>query len=599
MKSHRRKHSYFFLTLLILLLFLTSCDSERLYKTSKTGEYYQSDHKPTPVQQAFDDFCLAVFKEEMTNANTLDLHYTLLHPETYGIPSAEVSLGTYSLSDMISDTKNLNALKDSLAAHDRSQLTGDQRITYDALAETLNTALMSTGLELYEQPLAPTIGVQAQLPILLAEYSLESLEDAENYITLLSQLDQYYNEILNFEIQKADAGLSASDATIDNIIESCESYLLNPDDNFLTETFETRIEKFSLSPEKKEELTARHVTAIREHFIPAYQLLIDGMSALKGRGINDGGLANFADGKKYYEYLLKSGPGLSYTIPELKSALTRRMQKDYEAIQILFSKNPNLEEAIKTSSFSLTDPVQILDDLQSKMTTDFPSLDSCEYELRYVPEYLESSLSPAFYLTAPLDDTNQNVIYINNGYSDSSDSLYTTLAHEGFPGHLYQTVYNRKHASSPLRSILSCSGANEGWATYVENYACTFDNGLPDDVSKYRALIRSFSLCIHGMLDIGINYDGWSKDEAQEYILTFFQVNEETVDELWQIMIDNPTNYLDYCGGYVEIMEMREEAENVLGDRFSPLDFHAFLLDIGPVPFSVIRNTFQNWLKNS
>lgn len=596
MKQHKIRYLPLLLSLLILSLFLTSCDSERLHRTSEKGEFYQSENTQTPTAQAFDDFCLAVFKEEMTDANTLDLHYTLLHPETYGISASEISLGTYSITDMVSNNKKIFSLKEELSSYDRSQLTDDQKITYDALAETLDTALMSAGLELYEQPLAPTIGIQAQLPILLAEYSFESSEDAKTYISLLSQMDRYYNEILNFEVQKTDAGLGPSDATIDNIVKSCESYLIDPETNFLTETFETRLEKLSLSAEEKDELKVQHVTAIREHFVPAYQLLIDGMSALKGRGINDGGLANFADGKKYYEYLLKSGPGLSYTVPELKAALTERMEKDYEAIQMIFAKNPEFEEAVKRSSFSLTDPIQILDDLQNKMMADFPALNSCEYEIRYVPEYLESSLSPAFYLTAPLDNTDQNVIYINNGYSDSSESLYTTLAHEGFPGHLYQTVYNRSNASSPLRSILSCSGANEGWATYVENYACTFDNGLPDDVGKYRALIRSFSLCVHGMLDIGINYDGWSKDEAREYILSYFQVNDETVDELWQVMIDNPTNYLDYCGGYIEIMEMREEAENVLKDQFSPLDFHTFLLDIGPVPFSVIRNTFQDWI---
>lgn len=596
MKQYSLKRFFFSLTLLFFSLIMTSCDSEKLYKASENGEFYQSDRATTPTQQKFDAFCLHVFKEEMADADTLDLHYTLLHPENYEIPASEVSLGTYSITNMVSNKKKLSALKEELASYPRNTLTDDQKITYDALAETLDTALMSAGLELYEQPLAPTIGVQAQLPILLAEYSFGSLTDAENYLTLLSQIDRYYDEILKFEVQKADAGLGPSDAAIKNIIKSCESYLIDPEENFLTETFDTRLEKLSLTPEEKKELLERHKTVIREHFIPAYQLLIDGMSALWGHGINEGGLANFADGKRYYEYLLKSGPGLSYTVSELKEALAARMEKDYEAIQVLFAKNPELEEAIKNSSFSLSDPVEILDDLQRQMTSDFPALNSCEYELRYVPEYLESSLSPAFYLTAPLDDTDQNVIYINNGYSDTSESLYTTLAHEGFPGHLYQTVYSRRSETSPLRSILSCSGANEGWATYVENYACTLKNGLPDGVGEYRALIRSFSLCVHGLLDIGINYDGWDKAQAREFILTYFQVDEETVDELWQVMIDNPTNYLDYCGGYVEIMEMRKEAEDVLKDNFSLLNFHTFLLDIGPVPFSVIRNSFHEWL---
>lgn len=596
MKRCRWSFLSFLFTLFLFSLILTSCDSERIHTPRNTGEQNLTTLTENPASHAFDEFCLAVFKDEMHTADTLDLHYTLIQPEIYNIVPSGVSLGTCKLADMISDQKQLSALKAELSEFDRTKLSDHQKVTYDALKETLNTSLMASGLELYQQPLAPTIGVQAQLPILLAEYSFHSAEDAEAYLSLLSQTDCYYKEILDFEIQKAEAGLGASDATIDNIIKSCESYLIDPENNFLTETFSDRLKSLPLSENQKSELSARHVTAIREHFVPAYQALIDGMSALKGRGLNDGGLSGFADGKRYYEYLLKSGPGLSYSVSELKNALNNRMQEDYEAIIKLFAAHPELEEAIKNSSFSLSDPEQILKDLQNKLVHDFPPLKDVSYEIRYVPEYLQDTLSPAFYLTAPLDDTAHNIIYINNGYSDSTDSLYTTLAHEGFPGHLYQTVYNRKHLTTPLQAILSCSGANEGWATYAENYACTWDNGLADGVGEYRARIRSFSLCVHGLLDIGINYDGWSREQAREYILNYFQVDDRTADELWQVMIDNPTNYLDYCGGYVEIMEMRKEAENFLGSRFSPLEFHRFLLDIGPVPFSVIRDHFRVWL---
>jgi len=552
----------------------------------------------TPLQQDFDTFCDTVFREEMIDSATLDLHYTLLHPEACGIDASEPTFGTYSLTEMVKSNGSIRELKERLLAFDRSLLTEEQTLVYDALEATLDTSLMAEGLELYEQPLAPTIGVQAQLPILLAEYSFHSVKDAEDYLALLSQIDTYYGQILEFENQKADAGLAPSDASIDRIVKSCESYRIDPENNFLTETFALRLSDLQktapLSEEQINDLNSRHIAAIREHFIPAYESLIAGMNALKGRGINDGGLSGLKDGKKYYEYLLKSGPGLSYTVEELKAALSARMEKDYNAISRILAENPAPE--IQNAVFSLSDPEEILSDLKAQMTGQFPELSECGYEIRYVPSYLEDSLSPAFYLTAPVDNIDQNVIYINNGYSDSTDSLYTTLAHEGFPGHLYQTVYNRVHAGTPLLSLLSCSGANEGWATYVENCACTFDNGLSKAAGEYRAHMRSFSLCVHGILDIGINYDGWTKEQAEQYITSCFRVDENTVDELWQVMIDNPTNYLEYCGGYVEYMEMREQAEAALGENFSPLAFHTFLLDLGPVRFSVIRPRFEKWL---
>ena len=588
---------------------ITACGKERIFSAipKETGEFYSSGNLSSAasdgsrenlmLQADFETFCTDLFKKEMEVSGTLDLHYTLLHPENYGIDAEDASLGTYRLSELIKSNHEIHDLKEKLSEFDPHMLSDDQQILYDSLSERIETGLMAEGLELYDQPLAPTIGIQAQLPILLAEYSFHSLQDVEDYLTLLSQLDSYYGDILYFEEQKAAAGLGPSDASIERILESCQSYLIDPVNNFLTETFDTRLNSLStdisLSEQQKNNFRSRHLEVIKNSFLPAYRHLIDGLSGLKGRGINEGGLCGFRNGRRYYEYLLRSGPGLSYNIEELKAALSDRMQKDLETISSL-SKKTGLD-----LSFRLTDPPAILSDLQTQMSGDFPVLSeaSKKYEIRYVPAQLESTLSPAFYLTAPLDDPTKNVIYINNGSTSAKDELYPTLAHEGFPGHLYQTVYFREHTRNPLAALLTCSGANEGWATYVEQLSYFYDNGLSEENSAYQAAMRSFSLCFHSLLDIGINYDGWSKDRAAAFVRTCFDADDALVEELWQTMIDNPTNSLEYAGGYVEIMEMREEAEKKLGNRFSAKEFHKFLLDLGPVPFSVTRKYFKLWLQ--
>lgn len=588
---------------------ITACGKERIFSAipKETGEFYSSGNLSSAasdgsrenlmLQADFETFCTDLFKKEMEVSGTLDLHYTLLHPENYGIDAEDASLGTYRLSELIKSSHEIHDLKEKLSEFDPHMLSDDQQILYDSLSERIETSLMAEGLELYDQPLAPTIGIQAQLPILLAEYSFHSLQDVEDYLTLLSQLDSYYGDILYFEEQKAAAGLGPSDASIERILESCQSYLIDPVNNFLTETFDTRLNSLStdisLSEQQKNNFRSRHLEVIKNSFLPAYRHLIDGLSGLKGRGINEGGLCGFRNGRRYYEYLLRSGPGLSYNIEELKAALSDRMQKDLETISSL-SKKTGLD-----LSFRLTDPPAILSDLQTQMSGDFPVLSeaSKKYEIRYVPAQLESTLSPAFYLTAPLDDPTKNVIYINNGSTSAKDELYPTLAHEGFPGHLYQTVYFREHTRNPLAALLTCSGANEGWATYVEQLSYFYDNGLSEENSAYQAAMRSFSLCFHSLLDIGINYDGWSKDRAAAFVRTCFDADDVLVEELWQTMIDNPTNYLEYAGGYVEIMEMREEAAKKLGNRFSAKEFHKFLLDLGPVPFSVTRKYFKLWLQ--
>ena len=625
--SPKRLRFSVFLAFLILLsvlflpffFFSSKEGSERIARLppGETGAFYFSGSKPAPsaasqketVQAAFDEFADRIFKEELSAASTLDLHYIVTDPESCGIETGPPTLGTFRLTNLIQGNAEAKAVKAQLEEFDVSSLAFDQQVLYDTLMETLDAALMAEGLELYEQPLSPTIGVQAQLPILLAEYEFNCKADIENYLALLEQLDQYYGQLLEFEFQKADAGLGLSDEGIDAIAASCEGYLIPPEENFLTESFDARLETFSggqsakdnadsLTDEETAAYRARHILAIQEHFVPAYELLIDGLLSLKGRGIQDGGLAGYQNGKQYYEYLVRSGPGLSYSIPELKKALARRMEEDLQTMKQLYETDPNFDGS---GSFTLTEPVAILEDLKKQMEESFPEIPDTEksavdYEIRYVPEYLESVLSPAFYLTSPIDAPSRNTIYINNGYSDSTEDLYTTLAHEGFPGHLYQTAYHRVHSVHPLASLLSCSGANEGWATYVENLACLFDNGLSSEAGTYRACLRSFSLCAYSLLDIGVHYDGWTKEQAARFIRTWFEAGDSAVDSLWQTIVSSPANYLEYAGGYVEIMEMRAEAEAALGPRFSEKDFHTFLLDLGPVPFSVTRKYFSMWL---
>lgn len=584
-----------------LLFSMTACRNDSFAPSiqGESGEFFSSGDIPLEshpeMQENFETFCTDLFRKELEVSSTLDLHYTLLHPEAYNIHQEHAALGTYSLSGLIQNIQDVRDLKKQLAAFDRDFLTEDEKLLFDALTESAESSLLFDGLELYGQPLAPTIGIQAQLPILLAEYSFHSVQDVEDYLSLLSQLDAYFKEILTFEKQKADAGLGPSDVTIDRIIDSCNSYLIDPEHNFLTETFASRLQSLEtsvpLSAQQKEDFTNRHLLTIRDSFLPAYQHMIEELAALKGRGINDRGLAGFRYGKQYYESLVRS-MGLSYHIEGLRSALSDRMNCDLETISAL-SKKTDL-----SSHFHLTDSSAILSDLQKQMRRDFPALENGHdtYEIRNVPESLEQTLSPAFYLTAPVDAPDQNVIYINNGSTDASENLYPTLAHEGFPGHLYQTVYFREHMKHPLSALFTSSAANEGWATYVEQLSYLYDNGLSKKDGMYQAAMRSFSLCFHSLLDIGIHYDGWTKEEAADFIRTYFEADDALIEELWQTIIDNPANYLEYAGGYVEIMEMREEAQKTLGDHFSARDFHKFLLDLGPVPFSVSRKYFPVWL---
>lgn len=559
-------------------------------------EHYEEARLKT--QKEFDQQMEDLFKNEISGRQ-IDLHFLLKDPSVYGITKAESPFGHIGLEFMEESKEEQQILKKKLERFDPALLTDQQKLTLRILQSFLRTEEKSYGLELYAQPLAVTIGVQAQLPILLSEYIFYKRQDVDDYLNLLSNIDEYYQELMDFQRQKSEAGLMMSDTVLDHLIESCESYLLTEDNNFMIDTFNSRLENLpELTEEEKSAYRQQNEALLKSDFIPAYQILIDGLNGLRGTGTNEKGLCEYPDGKKYYEYLVYSATGTSYpSIDELLKDMELTMNKQLAKTSLLLKYNPELAEELDTFAYRQTEPESIMEELKVLSLEEFPSLPECNYTLKTVPKSLELALSPAFYLVSPIDDYQDNVIFINENPQFTSNELYNTIAHEGYPGHLYQNVYFHTHCDSNIRNILSFKGFSEGWATYVEYLSYTFDNGLRPEMGELLAANSIATLGLHACLDIYINYMGWDREQVREYLVNYFEDPGQLTDSLYNAMIENPANYLSYYVGCMELMNMRETAEKELGENFDPKAFHTFLLDIGEAPFDVIQAYFTSWLE--
>lgn len=593
------KKGRWLLSIFLVVSLLCSCTPPpKSAATPTSAGYEQFKAADLSMQKNFNLFTEDLFRNEISNSG-ISFHFSIADPASRGLKTVPLTLGDFSLENMKQNSKNLLELKTKLMQFNPRKLTKDQRLTYQILYSYIETELTSDGMELYTEPLTSTIGVQAQLPVLFAEYAFYSRDDVENYLSLLSTIDDYYSQILEYEKEKSKAGLFMSDSAADHVLKSCEAYLIQPDHSFLAETFNTRIDALNdLTPEEKAAYKEKNLKVLEENFVPAYKNLINGITALMGTGINEKGLSAFPDGKKYFEYLVNSNTGTSYdSVESLKKAIEKQISSEIKALGQITKDNPKVLDQLDTYSFRYTKPEEILESLKSQITKDFPELPPCQYTVKYVPTALESSLSPAFYLVPPIDRYEDNIIYINGNKRFQNDDLYTTLAHEGYPGHLYQNVYFLSKSQNDLRSILSFASYSEGWATYVENYSYTLDNGLDPDLGKLLAHNSAVTLGIYAYLDICINYEGWDKEQTAKYLGTFYNVDKtDIVDTIYNSLVENPTNYMKYYVGYLEIMEMKSAAEKILKDKFDLKEFHTFLLDTGPAPFSVILPEFRNWL---
>jgi uncharacterized protein (DUF885 family) len=245
---------------------------------------------------------------------------------------------------------------------------------------------------------------------------------------------------------------------------------------------------------------------------------------------------------------------------------------------------------LTSSDPSEISPDQILSDLREQIRSDFPEASAVDYQVKEVPDSLAPYLSPAFYLTPPLDDPQQNIIYINPSYSMDQTDLITTLAHEGYPGHLYQNAFETGDSFPPVRSLFYVGGYTEGWGLYSEMYAYDFLGLTSDEAAALRAL-SSLNYAVCARLDLEIHGNGWTEDDCTAYLKTFGIIDPEQIHKLYLNILEEPSNYLKYYLGYLEICNLKESAL-ALSD-VTLYDFHKWFLETGPAPFSVLTERLE------
>lgn len=548
------------------ILLLSGCQSE-----TSAGQNRQ-----------FRQFTKQLFCQELSS-NTISLHYTLKNPKEYDIRENEVTFGTFP-----TDNKNLLAavenLEEVLKTFDYNKLSVENSLTYDILKCYLNMTERDAEYILYDEPMGLVSGVQTQLPVILSEYPFYEQSDVDTYLQLMKTTPEYFASLLKFEQKKSKAGLFMSDKMAEQVIEQCKAFRDMGENNYLYSTFAERVWTVtSLSDKQKSDYIQKNARMMKAYVLPAYDNLICTIEKLKGSGKNEQGLCYLPKGKDYYEQVVEASTGSTRSVEEIRDMTRRQMTEDLEAMERVMKIS---EKEVNASIPQ--NPTSILQDLQTKITTSFPELPDTTYEVKYVPKAMQEHLSPAFYMIPAIDAYNENVIYVNEAQIGNTMALFTTLAHEGYPGHLYQTVYFANTNPDPIRTILNFGGYVEGWATYAE--MCSYYLApLTKDQATLLQKNSSILLGLYTLADIGIHYDGWSRDDAVVFYKRYGIGDEETVNRIYDLILGSPGNYLKYYVGYVEFLELKKDWLKEYGSKASQKEFHKAVLDVGPAPFKVVE----------
>ena len=571
-----------------IFLILPCCLLVILISFLSGNAFWSSLHAESSDRQ-FRTFTRRLFQTEVS-ANTISLHYTLRSPSDYGIADIPATYGSLS-SDPVAAKASVRNVLSSLQEFDPGTLSSENALTFKILDTYLENASTGTDYLLYQEPLGPVSGIHTQLPVLLSEYSFYDTQDVETYLALLKETPSYFDSVIRFEQKKAASGLFMPDYQADSVLDTCQSFIDMGKENYLVSTFNERIASLDLLPEnKKDSFREENMELVIEEIYPAYQNLITAIKSLKGKGTNEQGLSHFPYGKKYYEYLVRQTTGCNESVSRLRLMTRAQILEDLNAMQkVLFPADAALTQA---SVLEQTPPDSMLDDLRSKITDTFPEIPDVDFQVKYVPESMQDYLSPAFYMIPAIDNLTENVIYINNGQTASGLNLYTTLAHEGYPGHLYQTVYFSASEPDPIRSILDFGGYVEGWATYAEMmsyYLAPLSKTEASLLQKNSSVI----LGLYALADMGIHYDGWSVTDTVRFFSDYGINDANAVQSVYELIIGSPANYLKYYIGYLKFYELKKEMADALGNQFSQKEFHRAVLDVGPAPFEIVYDEVE------
>lgn len=556
-----------------------------------------------PVYEAdFDEFADQVFAS-LASSDQVTLHGMVLDAKKFGVSEAQSSWGDFSSESEDADWEYLEELVKVLEEYDYDELSRGQKITYEMLMRFLEGEISVKDCADFYDPLNPYQGNHLFLAYSLDTYQIDDQDDLDMYLKLVQDIEPYVESVCDYERRREEEdGLFMRDDYADMVLEDCNATIDSGGEEFIS-GFENRVDGFDwLDDDEKEEFKEQNRKYVKDHVIPAYEMICDTIEDLKGSGTDGYGLARFDGGKEYYARQIQQISGTEMTIDETFAKIEKVSIEAHAEMDSLIGQ---VNYDLLTDAFTAyTTPEGIIENNLRMMGGRFPAIEGAPDELYVVRDMPESiaRFAAGMYNLPQIDDPWDNVFFLNEDYTEGLD-FYEVVSHECIPGHLYQTVWflTSDNENIPLRYILSAIGeglgTEEGWTTYVEGASFEMA-GLPELETLY---VKRFYQAMYtwiSLLDIGINYYGWSEEDAINYfsekgISGYFEVSEElleTVDTM-------PGMYLSYTVGYIELQEMIARAKETLGEAFSEEEFHRFYLETGPCTFEILNREMDEWMK--
>lgn len=538
---------------------------------------------PIHAKESFSDFEDELFQEMMSEDYTT-LHFSLRDYQKYGIEKPDVNIGDASWDDYEDNVEDCDEYLKKLQSFDYDSLSETEQKDYRTIAFYLERNKELNSYPYFDWAFNSAEGVIDNLLTTFTEFVFYEKEDIDDYLATLASVPAYLDQCLENTKKQAAKGYFLTDAMLKATEDAIEKFVDKKDDNELIKIFDENIDAFDgLSAEEKEAYKKKNREIVLNAYIPSYEKVAEELQKLKGSRKADYNVSSLDGGSEYYAALARYKTSIDADVETILDICTQYIEKSVDELYDIMQNHSEVTE--ETLDFDSAEDV--LSYLEGHLDA-FPVLDKVYYDVQYLDPSVANDSIVAYYLSPPVDDMRDNVIKINGDNVSDVLDLYTTLAHEGFPGHLYQTNYYIQQQPSLLRTQLTMMGYQEGWGMFAEGQALHV-SGLSEYASEYQKINIELNYVLSAAVDLGVNGLGWSTKDVSKY-LDRLDLNSSIAKDLYDFATLQPGTILPYGVGVAMFELLEKKAKNALGNDFDQKAFNEVLLNDGNRPFEVVED---------
>lgn len=538
---------------------------------------------PIHAKESFSDFEDELFQEMMSEDYTT-LHFSLRDYQKYGIEKPDVNIGDASWDDYEDNVEDCDEYLKKLQSFDYDSLSETEQKDYRTIAFYLERNKELNSYPYFDWAFNSAEGVIDNLLTTFTEFVFYEKEDIDDYLATLASVPAYLDQCLENTKKQAAKGYFLTDAMLKATEDAIEKFVDKKDDNELIKIFDENIDAFDgLSAEEKEAYKKKNREIVLNAYIPSYEKVAEELQKLKGSRKADYNVSSLDGGSEYYAALARYKTSIDADVETILDICTQYIEKSVDELYDIMQNHSEVTE--ETLDFDSAEDV--LSYLEGHLDA-FPALDKVYYNVQYLDPSVANDSIVAYYLSPPVDDMRDNVIKINGDNVSDVLDLYTTLAHEGFPGHLYQTNYYIQQQPSLLRTQLTMMGYQEGWGMFAEGQALHV-SGLSEYASEYQKINIELNYVLSAAVDLGVNGLGWSTKDVSKY-LDRLDLNSSIAKDLYDFTTLQPGTILPYGVGVAMFELLEKKAKNALGNDFDQKAFNEVLLNDGNRPFEVVED---------